>query len=654
MTVFLRMLYLRTEQDLLKELNRLRENGFVEYGTYASLMRVQAILQEMQDESFQYVPQAINKVFNETNKRLGYKAAEALSVPQTAIAEQLAGNLLGNINEAAETAYRTSERIMQIGRLHPDAFRNPTIEASLFREAGGVGQTAVEKALKTFNTQNVTSFVDKSGREWGLTEYCTMATRTVSKQAVVAAELTADDWDLWKISPNGTTCALCAAYEGRVYSKSGTNPDYPPLSMAFGKIDAAGGDDLSNTYLNIHPSCLHSLVKYTTAGRTEKEIQRDKDFSSFEKRPANVDYRTKRQIKEYREKEKTRAEFLETRRQWNEYRERLGDKIPSLETFEKHKKAGDDKYKEWMKAYRAKGAEIRKSLPKPEPIPVEPKKTTAEWRQEYEKAKADRSRITVQLAEKEQIIRSAENQNRDLQRRIDDYPDSRYAQQYRQRIALNERTIQDVQAQADVLRMEQTRVTAAQFKAEDELVKGFLSGAKKIEKPGLTEAIKNANPNYDRSRTAGFKPYNQNCQRCIYVYEARRRGYDVEALPSFVGDKWPKGYNFFQFLQGGEGIKPIATASTSKKFKANIEEQMRQYGDGSRAVVRVGWKGRNFGHVFIAEQENGRTRFIDPQSGSEDVTWYFGNISPSKSYMFRVDDKKFSPNIEEAFKVVKP
>ena len=380
MTVFLRMLYLRTEQDLLKELNRLRENGFVEYGTYASLMRVQAILQEMQDESFQYVPAAISKVFNETNKRLGYKAAEALSVPQTAIAEQLAGNLLGNINEAAEMAYRTSERIMQIGRLHPDAFRNPTIEASLFREAGGVGETAVEKALKTFNTQNVTSFVDKSGREWGLTEYCTMATRTVSKQAVVAAELTADDWDLWKISPNGTTCALCAAYEGRVYSKSGTNPDYPPLATAFGKIDPAGGNDLSNTYLNLHPNCTHSLVRYTTAGRTEKEIQRDKDFSSFEKRPANVDYRTKRQIKEYREKEKTRAEFLETRRQWNEYRERLGDKIPSLETFEKHKKAKDDKYKEWMSAYRKKGAELRKELPKPEPPAVQylKQKPTAE------------------------------------------------------------------------------------------------------------------------------------------------------------------------------------------------------------------------------------------------------------------------------------
>lgn len=362
MTVFLRMLYLRTEQDLLKELNRLRENGFVEYGTYASLMRVQAILQEMQDESFQYVPQAINKVFNETNKRLGYKAAEALSVPQTAIAEQLAGNLLGNINEAAETAFRTSERIMQIGRLHPDAFRNPTIEASLFREAGGVGETAVEKALKTFNTQNVTSFVDKSGREWGLTEYCTMATRTVSKQAVVAAELTADDWDLWKIIGSGSSCMVCAAYQGRVYSKSGTNPDYPPLATAFGKIDPAGGNDLSNTYLNLHPNCLCSLAKYTTAGRTEKEIQRDKDFSSFEKRPANVDYRTKRQIKEYREKEKARAEFFETRRQWNEYRERLGDKIPSLETFEKHKKANDDKYKEWMKEYRKRGVELRKEL----------------------------------------------------------------------------------------------------------------------------------------------------------------------------------------------------------------------------------------------------------------------------------------------------
>jgi hypothetical protein len=88
-----------------------------------------------------------------------------------------------------------------------------------------------------------------------------------------------------------------------------------------------------------------------------------------------VDYRSKKQLAAYREKERTRAEFLQTRRQWNDYRDRLGKDIPSLETFEKHKKAGDDKYKAWEKAYRKKGAELRKEIKAQEitmPKPVQP------------------------------------------------------------------------------------------------------------------------------------------------------------------------------------------------------------------------------------------------------------------------------------------
>lgn len=374
-TLFLRMLYLRTEQEVVAELKRQQSRGLVDYGTYAALMRIQQTLQTMTDESFEYVPQMVEKIFRTTNARLGYEAAEALSTPQTAIVEQLTANLLGNITEAAETAYKSSERIMQIGRLHPDVFRNPALASVAVSEAeGGNWSKAVKGTLKELQTQNITSFVDKSGREWGLTEYCTMATRTVAKQATVAAELTADDWDLWMVLKSGFPCAVCAAYQGRVYSKSGTNPDYPPLSMAFGKIDAKAGDDLANTYLNIHPNCLCTLTKYTTMGRTDEEIQRIKDFSSFEKRPANVDYRSKKQIKEYREKEKTRAEFLQTRRQYEAYKERLGKDMPSFETFEKHKKAGDDKYKAWEAAYRKKGAELRKEHPelfekKPKPVP---------------------------------------------------------------------------------------------------------------------------------------------------------------------------------------------------------------------------------------------------------------------------------------------
>lgn len=369
-TLTLRMLYLKTEKKLVAELKRQQAKDLVDYGTYASLMRVQKILQNMEDESFVYVPEMVNKIFRDANSRAAYEAAEALTVPQTAIAEQLTYNLLGNITEAAETALKTSETILQIGRLHPDVFRNPALMASLESEAlGGSYSTAVKSAFKAYENEGITAFVDKSGRAWSLTDYCTMATRTVGKQAQTAAALTSDDWDLWQIVGGRATCSVCSAYQGRVYSKSGTNPDYPPLSMAFGKIDAAGGDNLANTYLNIHPNCLCSLIRYTTAGKTDKQIERDKEFSSFEKRPADVDYRSKKQLAAYREKERTRAEFLQTRRQWNDYRDRLGKEIPSLETFEKHKKAGDDKYKAWEKAYRKKGAELRKEIKTQEMIP---------------------------------------------------------------------------------------------------------------------------------------------------------------------------------------------------------------------------------------------------------------------------------------------
>ena len=181
-----------------------------------------------------------------------------------------------------------------------------------------------------------------------------MVSRTNARQAEVAAALTADDWDLWQIAAIGSTCPLCATYEGRVYSKSGLDPDYPPLWEAFGKIDINGGNDLANTYLNIHPNCLHTLVRYTTAGKTEAQIQRIKDFSSFEQRPADVDYRSEKQIEAYREKEKARAKLLNDRNQWRRYKAALGDKeVPGFETFVKNKTAGSEKYKKLESEYRS-------------------------------------------------------------------------------------------------------------------------------------------------------------------------------------------------------------------------------------------------------------------------------------------------------------
>ena len=313
---FMRMLFLRTEQELIREITRKRQAGLVDYAETAALERVQRILQNMVDESWDYVPKMVETIFSQSGKAVaGYRNARVLTSSQTAIVQQLSNNLLGEIVEASETAYESVKTIYTIARLEADPYRKMALSQVLRQQASsGSWKKSSAELIREMQNTGVTAFVDKSGRRWSLQSYGNMAVRTTARQAEVAALLTADDYDLWQIVKIGSTCPLCAALEGRVYSKSGQNPEYPPLSLAFGKVDPKGPDSLDNTYLNIHPNCLHSLVKYTTIGKTEKQIQRDKDFSSPEKNPLDRDPRTKKQIAAYREKERNRQRLIREKR----------------------------------------------------------------------------------------------------------------------------------------------------------------------------------------------------------------------------------------------------------------------------------------------------------------------------------------------------
>lgn len=258
LTLFLRALFLRTERRIIDEITRKRAAGYVDYAEVAALERVQKYLQDMQDECWSYVPEMIEKIFYRSDKdAAGYLNARVLTSTQASAVDQMANNLLGEIAEASETAYKTSQDFFTVGRLENDPFRSTALKQIMGQEAAGTGwtQTSAQMAQELRN-KGLTAFVDKAGRKWSLSDYCNMCTRTTARQAEVAALLTADDHDLWQIVKIGSTCSVCAPLEGRVYSKSGINPEYPPLSLAFGKVDPSGPDDLANTYLNIHPNCL--------------------------------------------------------------------------------------------------------------------------------------------------------------------------------------------------------------------------------------------------------------------------------------------------------------------------------------------------------------------------------------------------------------
>lgn len=358
-TAYMRMLFLRTEQEIINVINRKRSVVHVDYAEVAALERVQKILQSMIDQSWAYVPAMIEKIFYHSDKDAsGYsnarKMTETFSAPRIAIIQQLTDNLLGELTEASETAYESVRKVYTIARLEADPFRETALKQVLRKEAAGTPWINSSQAMvQEIQNKGITAFVDKAGRKWSLQSYGNMAVRTTARQAQVAALLAADDYDLWQIVKVGSTCKVCAALEGRVYSKSGMNPDYPPLSLAFGKVDPDGADDLTNTYLNIHPNCLHSLVKYTTIGKTEKQIQKDKDFSNPEKNPIDRDPRTKKQIAAYREKERNRRRLLADMRQHKEYSAALGKEVPKdFDKFREMKYNKKEKWKAIQQSYR--------------------------------------------------------------------------------------------------------------------------------------------------------------------------------------------------------------------------------------------------------------------------------------------------------------
>lgn len=361
---YLIALFLRAETDIINEIARLRAKRLIDYHTVAALERVQAILNELQTECWKYVPKMIEQTFYERvpeayrllqpreKHQAGYYNARVLTSTQHAVVDVLVGNLMGEIVDACNTV-DTTLRDAIIGPQQPGAIRNIALEISAGMQAGDP-RTGLPAFVDRLRREGIRAFTDRAGRDWSLHTYGSMVLRTTNRQAEVMAVLTADDaHDLYQISSHGTTCKLCAPYEGRVYSKSGNDPDFPPLADAFGKVDTAGPDILTNTYLNLHPNCLHSVYPWTPTGRTPEEIQKIKDFSNPAKNPYSVDPRTQKQVEAYRKKEAGRRKWLADYRQWEKYRITIPDATPkTFATFQKHKQADDAKYREWKRLYR--------------------------------------------------------------------------------------------------------------------------------------------------------------------------------------------------------------------------------------------------------------------------------------------------------------
>ena len=148
------------------------------------------------------------------------------------------------------------------------------------------------------------------------------------------------------------------------------------------------------------------------------------------------------------------------------------------------------------------------------------------------------------------------------------------------------------------------------------------------------KASAGTNPHY----SPDYGAYSANCQRCVLAYEARRRGYDVTALPTYSGDLMPWGSDYLKALSNP---KPVNVGKSKKSLKS----QMNAYGNGARAIVRVG-KGSN-GHAFIAENQNGKILYIDPQTNRRYSDINLSHVS--RVQVVRIDDQQFTEYARNAF-----
>ena len=147
------------------------------------------------------------------------------------------------------------------------------------------------------------------------------------------------------------------------------------------------------------------------------------------------------------------------------------------------------------------------------------------------------------------------------------------------------------------------------------------------------EDAKATNPNFNDSYE-----YTVNCQRCVPAYEMRRRGYNVIATPSFDNDVL--GWQFekifvnmkWKFCPNGSGID-------------DIRKYMKEWGDGARAEISL--QTVDGSHLFIAEQYNGITFFLDPQNYEVNAEEHFKRKLFDTTRICRIDDLQFSELVRE-------
>ena len=150
------------------------------------------------------------------------------------------------------------------------------------------------------------------------------------------------------------------------------------------------------------------------------------------------------------------------------------------------------------------------------------------------------------------------------------------------------------------------------------------------------------NPDYMQRAGA-----NTNCQSCVVAYEARLRGYDVQALPNVRGTGCKElSRDTTKAWIAPNGKKPkIEKKPIGMETSTWIDNTVKE---GERYTLQYKHSGKRYGHIISVSKENGRLKLYDPQSNDEytgsSIKKYLA-VKKKNFGLTRVDNCEFNVSI---------
>lgn len=334
-------IYQEAQQGLIRTIAEKEAKGNVTWFQESLLEQIRQQLDDLSLQARQWTEKAIPMAYQEgldevTGKlnKMGVKA-ESVSYSFSQLHTEAVYSIMQDIlDELQESNQYAGDQMSKAIRMSVNA-----AVAQKFAQ----GQTVRECKKNIVNSlmgKGVEGILTKNGRIIPLEVYAATVARSRTREATNTAtinQITDLGYDLVKISKHNTSCRICAPLQGRVYSISGNDKRYPPLSIAF-----------RGPYANIHANCAHTIEPYIEELADDPVGDREFSNKSFD-----TDTRSQKEVDLYNEMRKRKQQLRANRRQWERYSLSLPESTPkSFQGFMNMKRSDSEQWQQLQEQYK--------------------------------------------------------------------------------------------------------------------------------------------------------------------------------------------------------------------------------------------------------------------------------------------------------------